>query len=94
MKNDEVGLIHQSKQVTNFSFGLDCKWAQIAYLTGKELELMKDISTRSETCQWLGYEGLNYVIDNEGELEVVSPKNMEIFEIDTKKDLEKFMRKN
>ena len=91
-KNDEVGLIHQNKKVTNFSFGLDSKWAQIAYLTGTELSLMKEISIKEDSSQWLGYEGLNYIIENGGEIASHSPKNSEIFEIDTKKDLEKFIQ--
>ena len=90
-KSDEVGLIYQNKKVTNFSFGLDCKWAQIAYLTGLELSLMEEISTKPEASQWLGYEALNYIIENGGEMSAHSPKNAQVFEIDTKKDLEKFI---
>lgn len=86
---NEVGLTIQNKRVTNLSFGLDTKWAQIAYITGKELNLFKDISMRKDTSQWFGYEGLNYVIDNGGELNAVKPKLMDIFEIDRIKDLKK-----
>ena len=89
LKKSEVGVVVHEDAITNFSFGLDTKWGQIAYLTGKELELFKQISVKSETSQWLGYEGLNYVLDNNGKIEHVCPKNMELVEIDIAKDLER-----
>ncbi len=88
----EVGLTVQNKQVTNFAFGLETKWAQIVYMKDKELELFQEISLRKDTSQWFGYEGLNYVIDSGGRLDAVSPKLMDIFEIDRIKDLKKIKR--
>ena len=92
LKKTEVGLTVQDKKAINFSFGLDTKWAQIVCLTGKELGLFKKISMRSDTSQWLGYEGLNYVLENGGEISVSSPRTMKLFEIDTAKDLEKIVK--
>lgn len=86
---NEVGLTIQNKQVTNFSFGLETKWAQIAYLTDRELSLFKEISLRRDTSQWFGYEGLNYVIESGGKLRATKPRLMDIFEIDRIKDLKK-----
>ena len=88
-KKSEVGLTIEDKKAVHFSFGLDVKWAQIAYLTGKELEIFKGVSIRDEASQWFGYEGLNYVLEKGGTLESIGPRNMKIFEIDSAKDLEK-----
>ena len=89
MKKCEVGVCVQNKMAINFSFGLDTKWAQILYLTGKELSLFREISLKNETSQWLGYEGINYVLENGGQIQSVKQKSMKIFEIDSARDLEK-----
>ena len=89
MDGDEVGLVTEGKNVHNFSFGLETKWCQIAYLTGKEFKLFKESSLKDSTSQWFGYEALNYVLENGGEIEFVNPKLMKIFEVDAAKDLQK-----
>ncbi len=89
MKKSEVGLCTQDKSVVNFSFGLEKKWAQILYLEGKELDIFKFICLKKESSQWMGYEGLNYVLDNGGKIEAIKQKSMKIFEIDSARDLEK-----
>jgi len=89
LKKEEVGVVENKGTATNFSFGIDLKWAQIAYLTGKEMQIFKEISIKKETSQWLGYEGLNYIIEKGGSIEAHYPKSMKIFEIDVAKDLEK-----
>ena len=89
MKKCEVGVCVQEKFAINFSFGLDTKWAQISYLTGKELSLFREISLKNETSQWFGYEALNYVLENEGKIQAVKQKSIKIFEIDSARDLEK-----
>jgi len=94
MKKEEVGVVISSDNcITNMSFGIDTKWSQITYLKGMELEIFKDISTRSECKNWFGYEGINYIIDNGGRIESVSHKLIKVFEIDGVKDLEKFNKK-
>ena len=92
LKKREVGAITQNKKVTNFSFGLEEKWGQIAYLTGNELDLFKEISIKKETSNWFGYEGLNYVLDKGGKIQCMTPSLMKLFEIDVAKDLEKISK--
>tara|TARA_Y100001973_G_C5206132_1_gene341653 strand:- start:2795 stop:3535 length:741 start_codon:yes stop_codon:yes gene_type:complete len=89
LKKEEVGVVQNKNTITNFSFGVEPKWAQITYLTGKEMQIFKEISTKKETSQWLGYEGLNYIIEKGGIIEAHHPKSMKIFEVDVAKDLEK-----
>jgi hypothetical protein len=88
-KKSEVGIAYDDNTVTNFSFGLDVKWCQIAYLSGEELEIFRKICFQQETSQWLGYEALNYIIKNGGVLSAVFPAKMNIVEVDAIKDLEK-----
>ncbi|SVB54980.1 uncharacterized protein METZ01_LOCUS207834 [marine metagenome] len=89
LRDDEVGLTIQDKKAMTFAYGLKDKWAQIAYLTEKELSLFKEISINSDTSQWFGYEGLNHVIKQGGNFEVIKPRTMQLLEIDQTKDLEK-----
>jgi choline kinase len=89
LKKSEVGIASHNDKVTNFSFGLDTKWCQIVYLSGKELDIFQYISFKKETKQWLGYEALNYIIKQGGQISVVFPKKMSIVEIDSIKDLDK-----
>ena len=89
MDKREVGLVCEKNEIKNFSFGLEKKWSQIAYLRGKELSLFKDVCCSKDTSQWFGYEALNRVIENEGNLFGFSNKKMKIVEIDIAKDLNK-----
>jgi len=89
MKKCEVGVCVQDKSAINFSFGLETKWAQISYLSGKELSLFREICLKSETSQWFGYEALNYVLENGGKIQAVKQKSIKLFEIDSARDLEK-----
>ncbi len=87
---DEVGLIlDEHKLVSNFSFGLSTKWAQIAYLEGKELEIFKKACYKEEAYRWFGYEALNEIINSGGVLESHSVHSSMIFDIDTPQDLQK-----
>lgn len=86
--DDEAGVIVSENKITSLSFGLTSKWAQIAYLTGTELELFKEICYDESTVRWFGYEGLNEVINRSGNFEA-SFTTGKIVEIDQQEDLEK-----
>ena len=94
LSDDEVGLTIQDKQAMTFAYGLKDKWAQIVYLTKKELLLFKEISIHPDTSQWFGYEALNHVIKHGGNFEVIRPRTMQLIEIDQAKDLEKIANLN
>lgn len=87
MKHSEVGVVAQEGEIKNFSFGLDCKWGQIVYLSGKEFDIMRNISVKTECSQWLGYEGLNYIISQGGRFLYVKPDKINLIEIDVAKDV-------
>ncbi len=86
---DEVGCNILDGRVTSFSYGLETKWAQIAYLTGRELDLFKKSAWHADHRRWFGYEALNAVVEGGGRLRAVEPKGMQVIEIDSSKDIEK-----
>ncbi len=94
MDKREVGVICEKGLVQNLSFGLNTKWCQIAYLSNSEMEMMKEMSIKTENSQWLGYEALNHMIDNGARLEAVKPKSIRVIDLDFVKDLERISKIN
>lgn len=85
MEKKEVGLtIDDSGCVSIFSYGLECKWGQIVYITGKELRLAKQIFSRFEPQhkKMLSFEILNKIIEQGGSFKCYEPEGMKILEID------------
>ena len=88
-KDEEVGLLlSDDNVVTNLSFGLKHKWCQIAYLHGRELTYLEDITIQDNHEKWFGYEAINKVIEEGGRFAGSEPNGMRIFEIDSPKDLQ------
>jgi len=87
-KKDEVGCcIGPGGKVENFMYGLEDLWCQIIYLTGKELEVYKQlVHQKSKECCY-GFEILNELIDRGGNLFTYSPKNAKVIDVDTSKDI-------
>ena len=92
MDKREVGVVVSNNMVMNLAFGLEQKWCQIAFLTGKELSIFKEISTMKENSQWFGYEAMNKVLEMSGRLHAFSQKGIKIVEIDVVKDLNKIKK--
>lgn len=88
IKDCEVGLTVVNGYVSRFSYGLPIKWAQIAYLTNRELALFKEAAALPQHRKHFGFEILNMVLDNGGKLKAVEPSGMKIQEIDSSKDIE------
>jgi choline kinase len=86
---EEVGTTVVDGRVTNLSYGLDTKWSQIMYLTGRELDLFKRMAWNSDRRMWFGYEALNMVVDNGGNLRAIEPRGVRVAEIDSSKDIER-----
>jgi choline kinase len=88
--NKEVGItISSSKKASIFSYGLETKWCQIAYLTGKEIKIARNIFNRFEqhNKKMLSFEILNKMIEMGASFSCHEPKQMEIIEIDRIKDV-------
>ena len=89
INNKEVGLTIVNKRATILSYGLTTKWCQMAYITGKEFETIKNIYLRgNETIKkMLLFEIINLVISKGGSFICHEPENMSILEIDCMRDL-------
>lgn len=87
----EVGVtIGANKKASIFSYGLNTKWCQIAFITGKELKIAKAIFNKFENHdkKMLLFELLNKMINLGASFDCIEPTNMKILEIDRIKDIE------
>jgi len=87
IKEEEVGVLFGKDGVTHFSYAIDTKWCQIAYLAPKETQLFEEISSNIDCERWFGYETMNEIIERGGSFDSVEPSGMKIAEIDSPKDL-------
>lgn len=90
IKQREVGVItnDKTKKVENIMYGLPKKWAQITYLTGRELEMAKKLCNEERTKKWFTFELLNAIIDMGGVLMAYQPRNIKIMDIDLPTELD------
>jgi choline kinase len=89
INKDEVGVTISNEACLYFAYGLDTKWAQILMLTGKELEMFKEIITDKIKRKLQTFEILNQILDHGGKIKVVSPSEIQMVEVDTYADIEK-----
>ncbi len=89
MKAKEIGVTIHNNKATMLSYGLPIKWCQMAFVTGKELKLLKNILNKLQGSQkkLLSFEIINKMISMGANFECHEPKNMSIVEIDCIKDL-------
>jgi len=87
IQDDEVGVTIVNNRATFFSYGLDTKWCQMAYIRGKELSILKSLYNKTGKDKLYTFELLNMIIEKKGVLMTVEPKDMYIKEIDSFKDL-------
>lgn len=89
LKDTEVGLTDIGNRLSIMSYGLKEKWAQVAYFTGKEYELLKNIFNKFEDKdkKKLSFEIINEVVSMGGRFACLAPKKMNILEIDRIKDV-------
>ena len=85
--DDEVGITIVNNRATFFSYGLDTKWCQMAYIRGKEFSILKSLYSKLGKDKLYTFEMLNMIIDKKGVLLAVEPEDMYIKEIDSFKDL-------
>ena len=85
----EVGVTTESKKVSILSYGLPDKWCQIAFLTGKELKIVRNLFAKfsEDDKKLLSFEVINKIIDLGGNFEFHINKTP-IIEIDCIKDLQ------
>ncbi len=89
IKSKEIGVTIQNNKATILAYGLPTKWCQIAFITGKELRILKNILSKLNGSQkkLLSFEIINNMISMGANFECYEPKEMSVIEIDCIKDL-------
>jgi len=88
MTDNEVGCtISNDGIIENVMYDLPNKWAQIAYFTGRELQLLKNIAWAEGKEKLFGFEALNFIIEHGGKLHAVMPTGIKVNDMDSSKDL-------
>lgn len=85
----EIGcIIDDKKHIAHMFYNLPQKWAQILYLTGRELDLFRQFVWTPSNKMCYGFEAVNHVIDKGGIIKAHTPKHGWILDIDSTKDLQ------
>lgn len=89
LEDKEVGVTTHNDKIITLSYGLEKKWAQICYLTGKELKLLKTIFFKQGKIdkKKLSFELINQIIENGGIFRHYENNKTNIVEIDCIKDI-------
>ena len=85
----EVGITMVNDKVSILSYGLKDKWAQMAFFTGKELAMLRQLCCKAnqESKSLLTFEIINSIINKGGSFRVHKPNKTFIVEIDCMKDI-------
>lgn len=88
LNSDSVGCTYDENLVVEqLLYDLPNKWAQIMFVTNRELSLLKNIAWDRDKDRLFGFEAVNEIINKNGRFVAQSPKNMKIVDIDSSKDL-------
>lgn len=89
LSEKEVGVTIVDNKASILSYGLEKKWCQIAFITGKELKIIKSLylKYRQEDKKMFSFEILNKVIELGGTFYCHEPNDYSLTEIDCIKDL-------
>lgn len=86
-RQDKIGCIIDNGSVEHMLYDLPNQWAEIIYLTGKELNLFSSIAKRRDKERLLDFEVINSVIEKGGTFIPISPHKMAAIDIDSSKDI-------
>jgi choline kinase len=88
ISDKEVGVTLNKNKTTILSYGLQKKWCQMCFLTGKELKLMKSLLLKMDQNdkKMLSFELINKIIDCGGSFEAHEEEGAHVVEIDCIKD--------
>ena len=84
-----MGVTVFENNATILSYGLPIKWGQIAFITGREYKILKNIFNKYEDQdkKKLSFEIINMIINMGGKFLCHEPEKMSIVEIDRIKDI-------
>lgn len=92
MDHSQVGCTITDHHLENMFYNIGQPWAQIIYLTGKELKLFRTIACDRSKEKCFGFEACNEVVNKGGSFLCHSPKGMKVADIDSSKDLERIQK--
>lgn len=92
MNEEEVGVTVVDGYMNQLGYDLPTKWAQILFLTGKELISFRRVVADPGRRRCFGFEVLNTVLDRGGKIRAIEPKGLKVVEIDQAKDVESAVR--
>jgi len=87
MRVDEIGCRIENYYVNILSYDLSPKWAQILFLKGKELEMMRSLCCNKLNENLYGFEIINKIIEGGGKFRAYKPEGIKVNDLDTSKDL-------
>lgn len=73
---ESVGVSIIEGRINGFNYGLNPRWCQIAFMSGKEKELFRKVSPLPNARRWGAFEALNWVIASGGRFRVEEPKKL------------------
>jgi choline kinase len=90
INKEEIGVTRIKGLASILSYGLNLKWAQIAFFTGRELRMLNSIMCKFEERdkKKLSFEIINEIISMGGKFLCLEPDDMQVKEIDRIKDME------
>lgn len=89
MKDEEVGCVLHKNMIEQVFYGIPNKWAQIAYFTGKALEMLRQQTWDTANSKCFTFEIINNILDKEIPMRAYIPKKAHAIDIDASKDIEK-----
>lgn len=89
MKQEEIGCNIDNGYVEQMFYGIEQKWAQILFLQGQELNIMRDYTRNKNNSSKYGFEAVNHIIHNDGIIKGIQPKRAKVIDIDTSLDLKR-----
>jgi choline kinase len=85
MKEEEIGCVVYENKLQHLFYKLPTKWAQIAFFTNYELQLLFELSWRNP--HWFQFELINEIIEYGGSFTVFQPSDAHSIDIDSSYDL-------
>lgn len=89
INENEVGCNIDSDNIELMLYGLNNKWGQIIYFTGKELDILKQLVWNRNNEKKFGFEIVNEIINMGGNIKAYINKNSKCYDIDSGKDIDK-----
>lgn len=88
-RTKEVGcaIYNDNFKIDHVNYGINPKWAQIAFMKKEEVLLLKTILKSERTKRWFAFELINKIIDMGGSFYVNEPRGGAVVEIDSHQDI-------